>query len=83
MTDLRENRAESRYLTIDEAAAYLNVTVRFMRRLVADHQVQYYKVGKFLRFERGDLDLYVQGRVVHPVVDDLSSRVWLGTRALG
>lgn len=83
MTDLREGQVAGRYLNIDEAAAYLNVTVRFMRRLVADHHVQYYKVGKFLRFERGDLDSYVQDRVVRPVADDVSSRVWLGTRALG
>lgn len=83
MTDVREAQVTGRYLNINEAAAYLNVTVRFMRRLVADHYVQYYKVGKFLRFERGDLDSYVQGRVVRPVVDDISSRVWLGTRTLG
>lgn len=83
MTDLREGHVAGRYLNINEAAAYLNVTVRFMRRLVADHHVQYYKVGKFLRFERRDLDSYVQGRVVRPVVDDISSRVWLGTRTLG
>lgn len=83
MTELADRVPVSRYLTVDEAAEYLNVTVRFMRRLVADHRVQYYKVGKFLRFEREDLDQYVHAGVVRPAEDDLATRVWLSRRSLG
>jgi excisionase family DNA binding protein len=53
-----------RVLTISEAAAYLNVTVRFMRRLVDERRIAFVKVGKFVRFERADLDAFIQaGRV--------------------
>ncbi|MFN2506431.1 MAG: helix-turn-helix domain-containing protein [Acidimicrobiales bacterium] len=62
-------RAESddRPLTIAEAAEYLNVTERFMRRIVAERRVAYHKLGKFVRFRRPDLDEFVQaGRVEAP-----------------
>ena len=47
-----------RYLSIEEAATYLNVSVRFLRRLVCDRRVRYYKVGKFVRFDPTDLDAF-------------------------
>jgi excisionase family DNA binding protein len=51
-------------LTLDEAASYLNVSQRFMRRLVAERRVVFYKVGKFVRFRSGDLDRLLEtGRV--------------------
>ncbi|MCP4965341.1 MAG: helix-turn-helix domain-containing protein [bacterium] len=43
-------------LTIDEAAERLNVSVRFVRRLVAERRVPYLKIGKFVRFDQDDLD---------------------------
>jgi excisionase family DNA binding protein len=60
--------AESqRPLTLDEAAAYLNVSVRFMRRLVAERRVAYHKLGALLRFRREDLDgFFAKGRVEPP-----------------
>ena len=50
---------QARYLSIEEASAYLNVSVRLMRRLVADRRVRHYKVGKFVRFDPADLDGFV------------------------
>jgi excisionase family DNA binding protein len=59
------NAAEQqRPLTLDEAARYLNVTPRFVRRLVAERRIAYHKVGALLRFRREDLDgFFAQGRV--------------------
>ncbi|MCP4959211.1 MAG: helix-turn-helix domain-containing protein, partial [bacterium] len=48
--------ARSQLLTIDEAAERLNVSVRFVRRLVAERRVPYLKIGKFVRFDQDDLD---------------------------
>ena len=53
-------------LTLSEAAAYLNVSQRFMRRLVAERRVVFYKVGKFVRFRRADLDSFVESGRVEP-----------------
>jgi excisionase family DNA binding protein len=65
---------EERPLTIAEAAEYLNVSERFIRRLVAERRVPYYKLGKFVRFRRRDLDAYLSsGRVERPEVPLLPS----------
>jgi excisionase family DNA binding protein len=48
----------SPWLTVDEAAAYLRVSARTMRSLVAKEQVTAYRVGSGgnLRFKGEDLD---------------------------
>lgn len=54
----------SQPLTLDDAAAYLNVNPRFVRRLVAERRVAFYKVGALLRFRRDDLEAFLAaGRV--------------------
>lgn len=45
-----------RYLNTKEAATYLNVTPRYIRRLVEDGTVVVTKIGKYVRFTREDLD---------------------------
>jgi excisionase family DNA binding protein len=42
-------------LTIDELADHLSVTVRHIRRLIAERHVPYVKVGKFVRFDTADI----------------------------
>lgn len=44
------------WLDVDGAADWLGVEVRFVRRLVAERRVVYYKVGRYLRFDADDLD---------------------------
>lgn len=46
-------------MTPAEAAAYLNVSPRFIRRLVAQGRIARVKVGRFNRFEVADLDDYL------------------------
>jgi excisionase family DNA binding protein len=54
----------ARVLTITEAATYLNVTVRFMRRLVEERRIAFVKVGRLVRFEPAALDAFLDaGRV--------------------
>ena len=53
-------------LTILQAAEYLNVSERFMRRLVAERRVAYHKVGKLLRFRSQDLDDFLESGRVEP-----------------
>lgn len=51
-------------LTLPEAAEYLNVSERFMRRLVAERRIAFHKLGHLLRFHVADLDrLLAAGRV--------------------
>jgi excisionase family DNA binding protein len=51
-------------LTIDEVAEILQVGTRFVRRLVAERRIAFHKVGRYVRFDRADVeDLITSGRV--------------------
>ncbi len=54
-------------LDVAGAAAYLGVTDAFVRRLVLEKRVRYFKVGKFVRFRAGDLDAFVEAGRQDPV----------------
>ncbi|WP_280258677.1 helix-turn-helix domain-containing protein [Nocardia wallacei] len=65
------------YVDVDGAAAYLDTKPRFIRRLVAERRVVFYKVGGHLRFKVSDLEAYAQSGKVEPV-----SVRWSGGRAV-
>jgi excisionase family DNA binding protein len=51
-------------LTIDQLAGQLGITVRHVRRLVADKQVPYYKVGRLVRFDPTEISAWLRTRRV-------------------
>ena len=53
-------------LSLPEATRYLNVTDRYIRRLVAEQRIAYFKVGRLLRFAAVDLDAYLEACRVEP-----------------
>ncbi len=53
-------------LTVDQAAERLGTPVRFVRRLVAERRVRFYKVGRYVRFDSRDLDAFVCAGLVEP-----------------
>jgi excisionase family DNA binding protein len=54
----------TKYLTVSEAAEYLNTSVRFVRRLIAERRIAFHKVGAHVRLAIADLDAFIQsGRV--------------------
>ncbi len=54
----------STLLDINAAAERLSVPERFMRRLVAERRIPYFKVGKYVRFDPTDLDCWLDERRV-------------------
>lgn len=56
----------SEYLNVEEAAEYLNQKVRFIRRLVAERRVVYYKHGAHVRFKIEDLEGFAQAGRIEP-----------------
>ncbi len=54
-------------LDVTGAAAYLGVTEAFVRRLVLEKRIRYFKVGKFVRFRPVDLDAFVEAGRQDPV----------------
>lgn len=54
-------------LTVAELALVLKVEVRFVRRLVAERRIRFTKVGKYVRFYRGDVAQFVAAGRVEPI----------------
>ena len=53
--------AQSDWLDIDQAAEYLGVSVRTMRRYLAGGKLQAHRLtGRLLRFRREELDAYLE-----------------------
>ena len=63
-----ESLLKSELLDVAGAARYLGVTVVFVRRLVLERRIRYYKLGKFVRFRTTDLDAFVEGGRIDPTI---------------
>jgi excisionase family DNA binding protein len=46
-------------LDVASAAAQLGTPVRFIRRLIAERRIRFYKIGRYVRIDRHDLDDYI------------------------
>lgn len=52
------------YLTIEQAAEYLNVTVRAIRNWIEDKRIEYVKMGKYVRFRKEYLDQWAEKQTI-------------------
>jgi len=55
-----------RLLDITQLAARLDVTPRYVRRLVAERRIAFIKVGHYIRFDPDDVDDWIERRRVDP-----------------
>ena len=53
-------------LSVTEAADRLGTPVRFVRRLITQRRIRFYKVGRYVRFDANDLDAFVEAGRVEP-----------------
>jgi excisionase family DNA binding protein len=60
-------KAGAEYLTVLEAAAYLSTSERFIRRLIAERRIRFYRVGRHIRFGVTDLRAFVVAGQVDPI----------------
>jgi excisionase family DNA binding protein len=58
---------ETKYLSVPEAALYLNTSVRFVRRLIAERRIAFHKVGAHVRLALADLEAFVNAGRVEPI----------------
>jgi excisionase family DNA binding protein len=78
-----EVATRERYLSPDEAAGYLNVSVGFIRRMASERRIRHYRLGKFIRFDPADLDAFAE--VKEPLAGPdptLVTQVWRRSRRL-
>jgi excisionase family DNA binding protein len=54
-------------LTVEQAAQRLGTKVRFIRRLVSERRIRFYRVGKYVRFHPDDLAAYIRDGQVDPI----------------
>lgn len=50
-----------RLIDIETLARWLGVTVRHVRRLVAEKRIPYVKVGHLVRFDRTEIEAWIEG----------------------
>ena len=63
-TPMQRRGPNAPLINIEQAAVSLGVSVRFMRRLVNERRIPFHKVGRYVRFDRSDIDQFVlDGRV--------------------
>jgi excisionase family DNA binding protein len=51
-------------IDIDEVAARLGVSTRYVRRLVAERRIAYLKVGRLIRFDTDVVDAWLEACAV-------------------
>ena len=60
----RKSSHQTPLLDIFAVAELLGVTPRHVRRLVAERRIPFFKVGRFVRFDPGELDLWLEDQRV-------------------
>jgi excisionase family DNA binding protein len=59
------SKGTSALLDVNLLAHRLGVSERFVRRLVDERRVPFFKIGKFVRFDPAEIDDWIQGQRVH------------------
>ncbi|MFD5065256.1 excisionase family DNA-binding protein [Streptomyces sp. NPDC096354] len=62
-----------RLLTVDQVAELLGTTVRFPRRLIEEHRIEYVKVGRHVRIPERAVAAFIEANTVAPSARRLRS----------
>lgn len=57
----------TRPLTVAQAADRMNVSERFIRRLIEERRIAFHRIGRHVRLQPGDLDAFFDAGRVEPV----------------
>jgi excisionase family DNA binding protein len=63
----QHNGRNKRYLDIEEAAEYLDLSVSWLYKLTSARKIPFYKPGRSLRFKPEDLDEWMENFRFEPV----------------
>lgn len=81
MNERRQPGEGARLLDVPAAAAYLGVSSRFIRRLVAERRLAFVKLGRHVRFDVADLDAFIDSGRVQAIESRRVASLDLGTRS--
>ena len=62
----RMTRVNARLIDVEELAGQLGVSTRYVRRLVAERRIAYFKVGHLLRFDSEVVKAWIDACEVTP-----------------
>jgi excisionase family DNA binding protein len=57
---------ETKYLSVPEAALYMNTKIRFVRRLIEERRIAFHHLGRHIRLAKADLDEFIASGRVEP-----------------
>jgi len=66
-------------LTIEEAAQRIKMSVRYVRRAVAERRIAFHRLGRSIRLDPADLAAFVNETRVEPMT---AESVWRGLRSV-
>jgi excisionase family DNA binding protein len=66
-------------LNLEEAANRIGMSVRYVRRLIAERRIVFYRIGRSIRIDPADLTALVESSRVEPIT---SASVWSNTRTV-
>lgn len=66
-------------LTIEAAAAHIGMSPRYVRRLIADRRIVFYRLGRAVRIDPADLAAHVHSGRVEPITPET---VWRDLRSV-
>jgi excisionase family DNA binding protein len=61
------NTTRNELLTINEAATRMGMSIRHVRRLVAERRIAYHRLGRSIRLDAADVAAYIAAGRVEPV----------------
>ena len=70
---------QDRLLTVQDAAARMGTSVRFIRRLIAERRIEFIKLGRPVRIAESDIDAFIKA---HRVPAITSSDGWRSARRI-
>jgi excisionase family DNA binding protein len=66
-------------LTIEAAAERIAMSPRYVRRLIAERRIVFYRIGRAVRLDPADLDAHIQSGRVEPIT---RATVWRDLRSV-
>jgi excisionase family DNA binding protein len=66
-------------LTVAEAATRISMSARYVRRLIAERRIVFYRLGRSVRIDPADLTTFITSSRVEPLT---SASVWNELRSV-
>jgi excisionase family DNA binding protein len=65
--------APAELLTIEQAAERISMSARYVRRLVAERRIGFYRIGRSVRIDPADLVQHISAGRIEPITE---TTVW-------